>query len=400
MMKQQQFHLLPWMVLVAVVVTGCHRPDSDPTATAPLVVKFDTVGSRVTIANAGTPTIWTLEPILEIGRAAIGGEAVPDEFGSVASVVGGSDGQVFVADELAAEVRVFDERGQLVRSFGGDGEGPGEFRRLISLGWLGDTLATLDARAARLGLFDTDGGWLGQRPYLPLGGENIRLYQTGRGELYMPFFRPSEDRGGMVFVRQTVAGPADTLPWTQDTFDHRNRVTCRHSGGQGISGYVSDLAPISLQVPAPGVMTAYAWTADYRISFVQDRDTVRVVLRDVPAEVLSEAEWRGEVEQFTAFRDTFDDEQCEPEGLPRPAVKSLIRAIFFDDLGRMWVERRDGEGFAFDVFGPAGRLVATMVAPNRSTRVIPTVNSDRVYLTRRDSLGIDYVSGYAIRPNG
>ena len=67
---------------------------------------------------------WTVQVGLELGVADGTGA---DVFGSIRSITVGDDGEVFVLDAMAQEVRVFDGNGAHLRSFGRRGEGPGEF---------------------------------------------------------------------------------------------------------------------------------------------------------------------------------------------------------------------------------------------------------------------------------
>ena len=90
-------------------------------------------------------------------------QETPDEFGRVSAVALGPDGTVFVADDANSEIRVFGLDGAHLRTFGRDGEGPGEFRSLYSIAWFGDRLLTYDPHLGRIGEFSADGEWLGQR---------------------------------------------------------------------------------------------------------------------------------------------------------------------------------------------------------------------------------------------
>jgi hypothetical protein len=65
---------------------------------------------------------------------------------------------VLVADGQAKELRVYDASGVHVRTFGGSGDGPGEFNALSGLaGLAGDTIWAWDDQAARLTSFLTNG---------------------------------------------------------------------------------------------------------------------------------------------------------------------------------------------------------------------------------------------------
>jgi hypothetical protein len=66
-------------------------------------------------------------------------------------------GDAFVTDVSSNHVVVFDGRGRRLRTFGRQGQGPGEFEGLGSLGWLGDTLSVTDQRLWRVLYFGPDG---------------------------------------------------------------------------------------------------------------------------------------------------------------------------------------------------------------------------------------------------
>jgi hypothetical protein len=67
-----------------------------------------------------------------------------------------SDGYLVVADGGSQELRVFNRDGEFVRAHGGNGDGPGEFRRLTDVRTRGDTILAIDSpfrAAARLQVF-------------------------------------------------------------------------------------------------------------------------------------------------------------------------------------------------------------------------------------------------------
>ena len=64
---------------------------------------------------------------------------------------------------MNSEVRIFGIDGVHRRTFGRDGEGPGEFARLYSVAWLGDRLLALDSQQGRISEFSAEGEYLGQR---------------------------------------------------------------------------------------------------------------------------------------------------------------------------------------------------------------------------------------------
>lgn len=235
----------------AMTLSAC-ADRAQPTTSA--VTTIDTVAGVELVHNTGAPPSWLLEEIFTLGSAGGSELAADDEFGRISGVLADESGNVYVADANAAEIRVFEDGGAFVGRIGRKGSGPAEYQQLQSIGWLGDTLAVLDPGNARLGLFLRTGEWLDHRPYMALSGSGIRLYSTGLGELYMPFIMRSASRSGLVYVQQTRSGPGDTIssdvapPGSAALDELRERqrgvyVTCRHSGGRGISSYSATLAP-------------------------------------------------------------------------------------------------------------------------------------------------------------
>ncbi len=79
---------------------------------------------------------------------------------SIADVALSSAGHILIADRIDANVKIYDDAGNWVRTLGRLGDGPGEFRRPIAVAATGDSVFVLDARHARLSLFLMTGQFL------------------------------------------------------------------------------------------------------------------------------------------------------------------------------------------------------------------------------------------------
>ncbi|MEX1184341.1 MAG: 6-bladed beta-propeller, partial [Gemmatimonadota bacterium] len=184
--------------------------------------------------NSGDPAQWSADRLVRIGASDEGPAAV----GRIRSVIADEDGNVYVADNIAGEIRVFDEAGMHVSSFGRKGEGPGEFKDLYSLAWLGSEIAAMDPGNARIGLFTRDGVWLEGIRHYPLTGPGtlVRLHPLGADGFYAPVI--DSRRAGLPFVRITREGAADTIgaPRAPDAAPRFWSRCDRPDGGvQGIS---------------------------------------------------------------------------------------------------------------------------------------------------------------------
>lgn len=368
---------------------GCGGEVAREGGSGDVEVVVDSSGGVVRVQNRGEAPRWRLEESTRIHS---------EELGRISGVISDEEGRVYVADELSNQIHVFDRQGEEVGRIGRPGSGPGEFRRLISIGWLGDTIAALDPGNGRLGLVSPEGDWVGQRPYMAYAG--VRLHATGRNELYMPFMRVREETVEPVFVRQLRSGAADTIPDPEDPRETELAVTCMYSGGeQGITRYEIPGRPRYLRVPAPELRVAEVWTADYRIALRSARgEQLRIVERNLDRMDWSDEEWREEEAKFEEFVGRYPDTTCDPARLPRPEAKERIRAIWFDEEPRMWVEWKDSSDAPFlDVFDERGRLLATIASVERADRLPPYVRDDRLYVVAEDELGVQEIRVFEIR---
>ena len=132
------------------VMAGC---SSDPApAAGDLATTIDTVGGVVRVVNSGTAPEWqlTLETSIGPKSLAVGGGG-PEEFGRVTTAMLGPGDEVYVGDSQYLEIRVFGLDGEHRRTFGRDGEGPGEFPGHInSLAWVRDRLLAIDLIGGRI----------------------------------------------------------------------------------------------------------------------------------------------------------------------------------------------------------------------------------------------------------
>lgn len=115
------------------------------------------------VHNTATP-LYATETIRLVQAFSIGGDEAFFEdlpLHQVRGVAVDEEGAIYVSDGGNARVAVFDAAGQLVRTFGGPGSGPGEFEALSKIKIGGDGhLYTLDAKLRRVSSFTRDGNFL------------------------------------------------------------------------------------------------------------------------------------------------------------------------------------------------------------------------------------------------
>ncbi len=111
-----------------------------------------------TMAQAQTtPERWELFETIRIGE--IDGTNALTEIHYL--LVGQDRSRIYVGQRQEHTIRVFDSTsGELLRTIGRAGNGPGEFQGIARLGWKQDTLYAVDSRLHRISLFSADGSHL------------------------------------------------------------------------------------------------------------------------------------------------------------------------------------------------------------------------------------------------
>ena len=356
---------------------------------------------------------WGLaaEPVAVIGDE-------PPLLGKVGEVTLAADGRIFVEDEQAAELHVFDPRGAHVQRVGGRGQGPGEFQNLTELSLApGDTAYTYDRRQYRVSAFDPDGRVIRT---LDVGRE-----RAGPASLVLDAWALDSER----LVLHSL-GPMSTSPAGGEAFrDQRDAV---------IHSLSADGAERRPPVRFTGSYSIRSSTGDASAPFgnrpVVDARADRIltgsgityelVVRSPHLDAMRIVRWRGWDEPLTedvvsALRDSvsagFEAARAQNpdidfdrllENLFRPDLLPerlpAIGAAMLDDEGRIWVARfwlsADlwKQEDVWHVLDPDGVPLARLRLPPNSQ--LAYVHADHVALIVRDNLDVEQVQVYRLEP--
>lgn len=144
---------------LTLVATACAQQQSTSFGG---VTTRETLPSGIERVTNTLPTdpgpAWTLVEELRVGSADGDG---PDVFGELRGLAALPDGGFAVLDSQAQEVRVFATDGSHRATYGGEGEGPGEFRGAHGLMLdPGGRLWVTDPSNSRLSVFDPETGFV------------------------------------------------------------------------------------------------------------------------------------------------------------------------------------------------------------------------------------------------
>ena len=340
------------------------------------------------------------EPALSIG--AVEGDPAYELF-RVADATRLPDGRILVANTGSGELRAFDGSGTHLQSWGGEGEGPGEFSRGAPSGvgaWPGDSIAASDRGARRFTVFDANGE-LGRTsrlpdPYQSLAGvlpdgKLVVVSSSGfrftggefpdglsRREVEYAVFEPD---GGVHATLGTHPGSE----WAASAEDMSVRL---HPFGRNpISAVWGDLVVL-------GTNDRYEFRAhatDGRLARIVrlEHEARRPTRADLNAHFARRYENLSGPERSAALADVAD--------MPLTDAFPAFTSIRVDELDHLWVEeyRHAGETRRiWTVFDPAGRVLGRLETPP-GLRIFE-IGPDYLLGAAYDELQVEYVQLWSL----
>ena len=122
------------------------------------IIRLTTVALLAVIAPMATVSLQAQVPVAAKALLRIDAEA--ENLSAISTLAVSPSGILAVYLRQDGVIRLYSPAGKLLASAGHTGEGPGEFRQLDAIGWLGDTLWASDGRLRRLTRYTADGKFL------------------------------------------------------------------------------------------------------------------------------------------------------------------------------------------------------------------------------------------------
>lgn len=337
--------------------------------------------------------------------------------GSPTRVAVARDGTIAIAQTQDAVVRFFDADGRPLGEVGGSGEGPGEFRQLWRLGWLGsDTLYAYDVQLRRFTLIGPD-------------------LDFARSMALPARARPSPELRGRIPEFRNVLGTGLYADGS---------VNARLTGpvGEETGEYDPDM-DLHVRLARDEMILSYVQLPRAERIQIEMGDMILVTMAPVPThpliEISADGTWSAivtrEVEgpeagTFQVTAESFDGEPLYTRHLSAPLVPitrtradSVIdnfldgspadledafrREVTFPPAfppvagivpGRdrtLWVQLQDTEeGRPYRILDPHGALLGTVVVP--TTTQIAVADLENVWTIERDPFDVETVVRYRL----
>lgn len=348
--KEDGMSISKWLASALIVLglfhfIGCKKKQPEWKGT------IETKGDVIIVRNPKEPMYSA--PVLELTEDLLieGSEEVEERmFQSINMLDVDEEGRLYILDEQAGNIKVFDRDGGFTKTIGRKGQGPGEFGLPISLTLAPDRqIIVNDMGQRKLLFFDRDGNYL----------EQISIADK------FLFFGPRVTADGNMIAMHTV--PSDK----PETF---------------LKKFTPDLEPIlsftSAHVERPPVadifvalhMTRLLWNVipndiviwadlknpDYELyEHYRDGTLIRIISKEFDPIVITADDREKLMDR--AFGDNPTRDQWDvrfPESYPP------FSGFSFDDSGRLFVKRYEKEthpsGILFDIFDSERKYLAQM----------------------------------------
>lgn len=182
-----------------------------------------TACESATTTSRGPPRVDELPRLSWTEEVRIGSRDDPETgFSRITGVEMVEDGTVYVLEGQALEIRVFSADGERLRTVGGPGQGPGEFRPPLTFGVTRDTLWVNDLGTRRVSWFGPDGTLVRETRFSPVPVD------TDVSGLLLQVIPSRPLPGGLLesTVLMAVMGGAPNRPYSYPVvrFDRAGRV--------------------------------------------------------------------------------------------------------------------------------------------------------------------------------
>lgn len=391
-----------------LLVVGCNRGSAGGESN---LTVLDSAGIQIVsnpAPNSPTPAFeLSDDPILHIGLV----EGDPEYlFYDVTSAMRLSDGRIVVLNGGTGELRFYSRDGRHIRTVGGLGEGPGEFRYPYHLGLNDDRIEVMDRE--RRTWFSTDGDLIDSER-LDYG----HLRQMTAPDLSVGPLHPIENGGFFALggKRETRPLPTGiTRPLSAFFFlpESRNRIdTLGMFGGIEQINLGSEADPDFYILPFPR-RTVWACGGQPGTAYIAENDgyeirqydhrgrlsrLIRTRMARLPVDPERVQRFKERTRNGRREAPWARDVDRRVSRLPSPDSIPPYLGLFVDRLGRLWasVQTLPDRPRRSHVFSHRGELLGWVEPPARFR--VTDAGSDYVTGVWTDDLGVQHVRTYSLR---
>ncbi|MGQ9800644.1 MAG: 6-bladed beta-propeller [Candidatus Saccharicenans sp.] len=323
---------------------------------------------------SGSETL-TLKKELTIGKLREGGSM----FGNITGATVAANGRIVILDYQEKKIKIFDPAGKLLKEFGREGQGPGEWNMPVVLQLVtDDQLMVVDHLTRKLVYLDLDGNLLKEVSYAKKSampkiiefGSRYLATEMGLDVNSIAYNLAVYDVDfNQLFKIDTLLMPMPTAGRKIDPFEAAFEY-CFDSKGNII----------------------YGRNKDYEIKyFTPEGKLFKIVKKDYKPQPVSE-EFKQEILNKSKLIPgiNFDEMLVFPEKFP------AFNSFFVDEYDRLYVrtfERGKARDlYLVDIFNPKGELIARSEMPEN----ILLIKGEKLYCLEKDEEDYQYLCRYQL----
>ncbi|WP_420449881.1 hypothetical protein [Candidatus Palauibacter sp.] len=375
---------LALIVVTALAGCGTSAREGDDS-----VLHVDTLrGGRILVTNPDPfetpPPRPQLRPPALVEDLRIGSVDDPcSSFGEAFSIAVDDEDRIYVADLQSSEIRVFSPEGACLRTFGGAGDGPGEFSWLAGIAWQRPGLLwAMDAIKLRLTVFDSLGNALETHRFGHPMGASLPWPMWVAADTTLHISNP-----GAGTIEKYGSGPGLTVlgAFRKPTVEYDYYAPSARTSGDGrVTLQELSTVPHSPEIVFTVDHEGEVWLANqaafdlHEVSYAGD--TVRTVrLRRPPPSL------EGRERDSLAAATGLDARRL-------PEYKTVLEAVNVGADGWIWVTGDERTIEAWDVFNANGVYQGVVVPPVPIERKpFPVYGAGTITGVTRGELDVEYV---------
>ena len=405
MMIQFLYEKLKILYLIIITILGLNQQNFAEVNTYPV---YERVGHEVHSEVLND---------IRFTEMVVYGESEDVMFGNILTSAVGPSGRVYLGDMDQQKIHVLDINGDYITSFGGQGNGPGEFQMINKIAVNQEYVYAFDMIQARIHLFEpdqyryvrtislleNDSG--GQPRMTPGEGRPFDFFLTSDSNLlvsYRNFMDPTANRTSVISPAGEVID-RDRFDFTPE--DDEN-VAQRTSGGMVMVANFP-FSRTSRMTASGNGMVYYNWSGNFSFDlFDESGNKLRTFNHPFTHAPLIRREVMEAYEGNTGTRVVFGSGpggggaapsmSAMLQNMDLPETWPAVNTMFADKQNRLWVstftekmnERR------WYLFDPSGNLLGNFTWPNGKTVVY--ADEEYVYTLIRDPEELDVLVKYRI----
>lgn len=337
---------------IIVLFTGCDSGTAVPS------VNRTAVGDTIVVMT--TPPLDTGPSLFQLERdLVIGVEDGPEEYILLRpqSVAVDAEGNIYTADQVNGEIRIYNRKGIHQLTFGRRGGGPGEFNSnfwgLFNVRLVPDGRITVED-LPNLRVFDHQGGYIRSFDLTRILSADQTVFTNTEGIIWLP------EQGYLVSLwtwrvpdrirvaRLTVLDEELTITLKMPEIRPQSGMYYLPEGGAFSIPFTGDFE----WCVTGGRFLVWANSDTYRLNYydLEENRWMRAVL-NIDIEQVTADDLREWKEEFLGRMPEGDRRESWRSNLNRasyPSVKPYFKSLLGDDTGRVWVLRTE------KVLGPDG----------------------------------------------